>query len=771
MKYKKLTISIVLFIFAFFVPSAFAENSGTCGDNLTWTLAEDGTLTISGTGEMYDYEIVDNLSPWGTEVKSVVIEPGVTSIGWAAFCNCSLLENVSIPSTVTHINTAAFLRCISLADIVIPEGVTSIGTNAFGYCSGLKHISLPASLMNIAEDETTEYSPENHVYGMFNSNTGLTSAGPTGSNCSIEYAWTESIPARAFANCTSLTSVILPVSLARIEENAFVGCSGIVDIEIPQSVISIGNGAFNSCSSLTKVELPQSLTSLGKGAFNMCASLSEISFKGDMPDIQGKEYGNYTFYRVTATVDYPANNATYTSENMLNYGGKLTWVPVETLNVISSGNCGDNLTWTLTDDGVLTISGTGPMYDYNIYVYDDSDHTVPWQQLKEYIKSVVVEEGVTSIGDFAFNNCIALEAVELPDSLTKIGCYSFEKANLKELTIPKQITKGNHEMPGGTGLCVYAFSCNKSLASVRFMSAMTTISEGTFTDCKSITDVYYPGTKTSTGAIQFSMWNSYLSAATWHCADGDIVGIGPLSGKCGANLAWQIEPDGTLFIAGTGYMDDYTLVSGAPWESRKGQIKRLFIEDGVLSVGSYAFDDAHCLSEVSLPESLESIGDYSFYACVLLKSMYFHCKSPAVTPFEDNPSPYPFGRCDNLTNDFFWGTEAEASSILNYLPETAVRHYIGSDTLSLPASLIRIEAEAFSGTKAQKIVIPATINSIESRAFAYSESVQIVRFEGYACGLEDDILAGNKHVIIECFRGSPIEEWACRLGYHVEYHH
>ena len=123
----------------------------TESDGLTWTLTADGTLTISGTGAMKDYNAAENLSPayMNSDVKKVVIEDGVTSIGELAFYKCSSLTNITIPDSVTCIEYAAFHGCSSLSSITIPNSVTSIGIYAFVVCSSLTSITIPDSVTSI----------------------------------------------------------------------------------------------------------------------------------------------------------------------------------------------------------------------------------------------------------------------------------------------------------------------------------------------------------------------------------------------------------------------------------------------------------------------------------------------------------------------------------------------------------------------------------------------------------------------------------------------
>lgn len=134
--------------------AASAESSGNCGDsgsNVTWSLDDNGTLTISGSGKIEDYRS-DIDQPWysnRSDITSVVIEPGVTSIGSLAFYKCSNLTSITIPSGLTSIGEMAFFNCSALTSVTIPNGVISIGNFAFGSCTGLKSITIPSSVTSI----------------------------------------------------------------------------------------------------------------------------------------------------------------------------------------------------------------------------------------------------------------------------------------------------------------------------------------------------------------------------------------------------------------------------------------------------------------------------------------------------------------------------------------------------------------------------------------------------------------------------------------------
>ena len=158
--------------------SANAEKSGSCGPNLKWHLTDDGVLTITGKGEMYDYSVPYNSAPWRYfGVKRIIVGDSVTTIGEYAFSYCSSLTSITIPNSVTTIKEYAFSNCSSLTSVTIPNSVTTIGDNAFNGCSSLTSVNIPNSVTTIG-------------------------------------GW-------AFNGCSSLTSVTIPNSVTTIGGDAF----------------------------------------------------------------------------------------------------------------------------------------------------------------------------------------------------------------------------------------------------------------------------------------------------------------------------------------------------------------------------------------------------------------------------------------------------------------------------------------------------------------------------------------------------------------------
>ncbi len=314
-----MTVSLAGVLPAF---SVSAETySGSCGDNVTWSLdMSTGILTISGTGDMYDYiqlgggEGFTGYSPswssFNSDIQQVEIEDGVTCIGKQAFVGCENLKSIKIPSSVTIIYIdGLFYDCESLTEInvdsdnndyssqdgvlfnynkteliqypngktqttyIIPNSVTSIWDSAFAHCSSLTNITIPNSVTVIGEG--------------------------------------------AFYECTSLTSITIPNSVTSIGDDAFLCCDSLTSITIPDSVTSIGDSAFSSCDSLTSVTIPDSVTSIGYEAFAWCESLTSITIPKSVTIIGDDAFFSWDSLTIKCYKDSYAER--YAIENDIKY--------------------------------------------------------------------------------------------------------------------------------------------------------------------------------------------------------------------------------------------------------------------------------------------------------------------------------------------------------------------------------------------------------------------------------------------------------------------
>ena len=274
-----------------------AATSGKCGDNVTWVFSDDGTLTISGKGKMWDYGTTHGYAPWtiwssrtiSDNLKRIVIEGGVESIGDEAFPGLDYVESVEIANTVTSIGAGAFsdtkissinlpngvttigqyaFKSTSLKTITLPDSVTSVGFGAFGYCESLASATLSNGLKKLGDY-------------MFYECIGLKTV-VLGKN-------TETISNRAFFNCKKLDTVKFSDNLINVEEYAFSGCYALKSIVLPDSVQTIDDSAFRD-SPLATPNIPKNLKSIGDEAFRK-STFTRVDIPAGLADIGWQAFG------------------------------------------------------------------------------------------------------------------------------------------------------------------------------------------------------------------------------------------------------------------------------------------------------------------------------------------------------------------------------------------------------------------------------------------------------------------------------------------------
>ena len=287
---------LVVLLLAGGLTCAFSQQSGSCGENLTWTLDENGILTISGTGEMYGYDY--NAGPWGRKITQLILSEGITAIGNCAFYNCSkLMGNLTFPASLTSIEHYAFYGCSGFTgNLTLPDGLTSIGNRAFYECSGFTgNLTLPDGLTSMGE-------------GVF------MSCGFTG-NLTLPDGLT-SIEDDAFFGCSGFTgNLTLPDGLTNIGNRAFTHCSGFTgNLTLPDGLTDIGENAFSECRGFTDtLMLPENLLNIGPAAFSTCKGFTVVLNENRTPiEITANVFENVTLSKTKLCV--PAGSITAYSQ-------------------------------------------------------------------------------------------------------------------------------------------------------------------------------------------------------------------------------------------------------------------------------------------------------------------------------------------------------------------------------------------------------------------------------------------------------------------------
>ena len=454
-------------------------SEGTCGENLTWTLDADKTLTITGSGPMADFD----RSPWlGTfnnpKVEKVILDDNITTIGDLAFLMCGF-ETIDLPSQLESIGVSAFTQCRKLTSITLPDGVKTVDDGAFSGCISLTSITIPASVRKIGERVFANCSPSLVIYGYQNSTahqyavvndiTFVTLDQPAGTeeeiNWKLEngsliisgngripnYASVEETPWAEAIATGEVSAIVISDGITKVGDYAFTGCTAET-VTLPDSLMAIGKYAFSNCSNLTEVTIPGNVGMIGENAFDSCGALQTVTITSGSTVVGANAFASCSGV-LTIYCQVGSAASTYHNKN----------VSFRYLYP-SSGSCGEDLVWTLEEDGTLTITGSGDMMDSFSNGNIAYGTLIPWYNVASSIKTVIIDEQVTHIGDRAFENC-AIESIELPQNLKSIGARAFASTKLTGVSIPEGVTE----------IQEYAFYPCRNLTKVVIPASVTTI--------------------------------------------------------------------------------------------------------------------------------------------------------------------------------------------------------------------------------------------------------------------------------------------------------
>ncbi len=538
----------------------------------------------------------------GEKVSDLVIPEGVTSISPTAFSGCGSLTNIIIPDSVTNIGNHAFSNCTNITSVALGNQVKSIGDSAFSGCSSLENITISDSVTNIG----------NH----------------------------------AFSNCTNITSVALGNQVKSIGDSAFSGCSSLENITISDSVTNIGNHAFSNCTNITSVALGNQVKSIGDSAFSGCSSLENITISDSVTQIGNSAFSDcsnitsVTLGNQVKIIKDKAFSGCYSLKNVYYTGSPTNW------NEISIGyntefkkaklyytHCGKDLSWSWESAiKTLTISGNGTMYDFNL------PSQLPWYAEQVNIETVVIEQGVTSIGSI-FQGCTNLTSLIIPDSVTSISektfsdCTNLAFVDISSLAAWCQIDFFDNPLSKG-GVVLYVdgkkainitipnnveyisanafkgydslkslvlpdsvksieenafYGCSR-LSNIVFGNGLTTIEKNAYSGCTSLTSVIIPNSVTNIGSFAFNGVSS--------------VYLYDLSAWCRISFASNSFSFHSLYLNGT-------------------RVEQLILPSDISMISAYTFAKTSGIKRVVIPKNVTTIYPNAFYGCNDITEIYY----------------------------------------------------------------------------------------------------------------------------------------------------
>ena len=700
-------------------------------------ILEDGNNVFAGAGAACQKTTIT----FGATVKVVPENLFCKYPGHASSNGLNYIEFAE-GSQCVRIDNNAFIGCTELESVVIPKYVTSMGLNNFqnsdlkrvridsplvaklisseaacGYlCRNVDTILIPCKVTEIGAyitskfTETDELSLNNVAYAAYSNHT---------------HAWSSEVVEERIA-CKQDGIFIYTCASCQLER---------VEVIEAHSFEEWIVGKDATCTVAGELE----------SVCNMCGTMG---YKA----IEAKGHTLGTWYTVEEATAETEGVSRRDCENC-DYFETYDFVVVDT------GTCGMRTEWLLKGSGELLISGLGDMSDWS------SVSAIPWYSYRSAVTSISILEGVTRIGDRAFQGCVNLAELTLPESLEKIGSYAFyDCESIISITFPDTVTSiGNYAFYGCNGLAMldlpsnltnigsYAFAFCTAITHTILPESVVSIGNSAFSSCTGLKNIIIPESVSSIGEYAFSRCTGLHSA-------------GPVGGGFDFEFAWTTTiPDyafsGCNELRTIDLPSSITSIGAFAFESCSSLLNIPDMEN-VTDIGIYAFSRCWSLTSISIPNGVTNIGSYAFYYCTGLTNVSIPESVKAIAPytFRSCTSLMEINLPDSLTDIGAYAFE-NCTSLENLtIPENVyqLNNYTfkgctGLTSMEIPDNITRIGGYVFSGcTGLRKIVIPSSVTSIGNLVFDGCKNLTeiVVDSENTSYSASEGILFNKAHTTL-----------------------